>query len=62
MLALGAEEEVRSADAAGASRTARCAIGFEELLEGDVEAMKRAQWRFAPPPADLDAEDGGRDA
>ena len=33
--------------AAGASRTARAAIGFDELLAGDVEAMKRAQRRFA---------------
>ena len=40
-------EEVRSAAAAGASRTARAAIGFDELLAGDIEAMKRAQWRFA---------------
>jgi tRNA dimethylallyltransferase len=47
MLRLGAEEEVRSADLAGASRTARYAIGFEELLAGDVEGMKTAQWRFA---------------
>ena len=47
MMRLGAEEEVRSARAAGASRTARAAIGFEELLDGDVEAMKRAQWRYA---------------
>ncbi len=47
MLALGVEEEVRSAERAGVSRTARAAIGFEELLEGDPEAMKRAQWRFA---------------
>jgi tRNA dimethylallyltransferase len=47
MLRLGAEEEVRSAQAAGASRTARAAIGFEELLAGDAEAMKRAQWRYA---------------
>ena len=47
MLKLGAEEEVRSADRAGASRTARQAIGFEELLAGDPEAVKRAQWRFA---------------
>ena len=44
---LGAEEEVRSAAAAGASRTARAAIGFDELLAGDPEAMKRAQWRYA---------------
>jgi tRNA dimethylallyltransferase len=47
MLRLGAEEEVRSADLAGASRTARQAIGFDELLDRDPEAMKRAQWRFA---------------
>lgn len=47
MLRLGAEEEVRSADRAGASRTARQAIGFEELLAGDPDAMKRAQWRFS---------------
>ena len=47
MVRLGAEREVRSADLGGASRTARAAIGFDELLAGDVEAMKRAQWRFA---------------
>jgi tRNA dimethylallyltransferase len=47
MVELGAEEEVRSAEAAGASRTARCAIGYEELLDGDVDGMTRAQWRFA---------------
>jgi tRNA dimethylallyltransferase len=41
MVAAGAADEVRRADAAGASRTARAALGFEELLEGDVEAMKR---------------------
>lgn len=47
MLAAGAEHEVRRAAAAGASRTARAAIGFEELLRGDVEAMKSAQRRYA---------------
>lgn len=47
MVRHGAEEEVRSADLAGASRTARYAIGFEELLGGDVLAMKSAQWRYA---------------
>ena len=47
MVHLGVEEEVRSADVAGASRTARAAIGFDELLAGDVDAMKRAQWRYA---------------
>ena len=47
MVAAGAEEEVRHAEAAGASRTARAAIGFEELLRGDVDAMKTAQRRYA---------------
>jgi tRNA dimethylallyltransferase len=47
MVAAGAADEARRADAAGASRTARAAIGFEELLAGDVEGMKRAQRRFA---------------
>ena len=32
---------------AGASRTARKALGFEELLAGDVEAMKRNTRRYA---------------
>jgi tRNA dimethylallyltransferase len=41
MVAAGAAEEVRRADASGASPTARKALGFEELLRGDVEAMKR---------------------
>jgi tRNA dimethylallyltransferase len=41
MVAAGAAEEVRAAHAAGASDTARKALGFEELLAGDVEAMKR---------------------
>jgi tRNA dimethylallyltransferase len=47
MIAAGAEQEVRLAAAAGASRTARAAIGFEELLAGDVAGMKVAQRRFA---------------
>ncbi len=47
MVAAGAADEVRRADAADASRTVRAAIGFEELLGGDVEAMKRAQRRYA---------------
>jgi tRNA dimethylallyltransferase len=41
MLGAGVEEEVRRANAAGASLTARKALGFEELLAGDVEGMKR---------------------
>jgi tRNA dimethylallyltransferase len=47
MLAAGAEEEVRRADAAGASPTARKALGFEELLRGDSEAMKRRTRNYA---------------
>ena len=47
IVAAGAEAEVRHAAVAGASRTARAAIGFEELREGDVEGMKAAQRRFA---------------
>ena len=41
MVAAGAVDEVRAAHAAGASETARKALGFEELLSGDVDAMKR---------------------
>jgi tRNA dimethylallyltransferase len=47
MVAAGAAEEVRAADAAGASATARKALGFEALLRGDVEAMKTATRRYA---------------
>jgi tRNA dimethylallyltransferase len=47
MVAAGAADEVRRADAAGASPTARKALGFEELLQGEVEAMKRATRRYA---------------
>ena len=43
----GVEEEVRRAYAAGASETARKALGFEELLAGDVEAMKRRTRNYA---------------
>jgi tRNA dimethylallyltransferase len=41
MVAAGAAGEVRAANAAGASETARKALGFDELLAGDLEAMKR---------------------
>ena len=47
MVAAGAGEEVRRADAAGASRTARSALGFEELLRGDVETMQRRTRSYA---------------
>ena len=47
MLAQGAQAEVRAARAAGASATARAALGFEELLAGDIEAMKRRTRNYA---------------
>jgi tRNA dimethylallyltransferase len=47
MVAAGAADEVREADAANASATARKALGFEELLRGDVEAMQRNTRRYA---------------
>ena len=47
MVAQGAREEVERADRAGASSTARRALGFEELLRGDVEAMKTRTRRYA---------------
>jgi tRNA dimethylallyltransferase len=47
MVAAGAIAEVRAADAAGASRTARKALGFAELLVGDVEAMKTRTRQYA---------------
>jgi tRNA dimethylallyltransferase len=47
MLAAGAEDEVRRANAGGASGTARKALGFEELLTGDVEGMKRRTRNYA---------------
>jgi tRNA dimethylallyltransferase len=47
MVAAGAIEEVRAAHRAGASSTARAALGFEDLLAGDVEAMKRRTRNYA---------------
>jgi tRNA dimethylallyltransferase len=47
MLAAGVSEEVRRANAAGASETARKALGFDELLAGDVELMKRHTRNYA---------------
>ncbi len=47
IVAAGAEEEVRRAEAAGPSRTARKALGFEELLGGDVERMKKRSRNYA---------------
>jgi len=47
MLAAGVREEVLRAHAAGASETARRALGFAELLAGDVEAMQRRTRNYA---------------
>ena len=47
IVAAGAAVEVYRADSAGASRTARQALGFEELLRGDIEAMKRRTRNYA---------------
>jgi tRNA dimethylallyltransferase len=47
MIAAGAADEVRRANAAGASLTARKALGFEELLAADVEGMKRRTRNYA---------------
>jgi tRNA dimethylallyltransferase len=47
MVAAGAAEEVARAHAAGASPSARQALGFTELLEGDIDAMRRRTRRYA---------------
>jgi tRNA dimethylallyltransferase len=47
MVAAGAIDEVRAAHAAGASPSARQALGFDELLAGDVDAMKRRTRNYA---------------
>jgi tRNA dimethylallyltransferase len=47
MVARGAAQEARRAHLAGASETARKALGFDELLTGDVERMKRRTRNYA---------------
>jgi tRNA dimethylallyltransferase len=47
IVAGGADEEVRRAEALGPSRTARKALGFEELLSGDIEQMKKRSRNYA---------------
>ena len=47
MMAAGAAAEVQAATDAGASATARKALGFDELARGDVEALKRGTRRLA---------------
>ncbi|MDX8150085.1 tRNA dimethylallyltransferase [Patulibacter brassicae] len=46
MLAAGAADEVRAAAAAGAASTARKAHGFEPLLAGDEDRMRRDTKRY----------------
>jgi tRNA dimethylallyltransferase len=43
----GAAEEARRADALGPGRTARKALGFDELLAGDLETMKKRSRNYA---------------
>jgi tRNA dimethylallyltransferase len=45
--AAGAAEEARRAEAAGPSRTARKALGFDEVLGGDIEQMKKRSRNYA---------------
>jgi tRNA dimethylallyltransferase len=47
MVEAGAASEVVRATRSGASRTARAAIGYRELEDGDVWGMKRAQRAYA---------------
>jgi tRNA dimethylallyltransferase len=47
IVAAGAIEEAHRAEAVGPSRTARKALGFDELLAGDVEAMKKRSRNYA---------------
>jgi tRNA dimethylallyltransferase len=47
IVAAGAGEEVRRAEAAGPSRTARKALGFDEVIGGDIERMKKRSRNYA---------------
>jgi tRNA dimethylallyltransferase len=47
IVAGGAAEEARRADALGPGRTARKALGFDEVLAGDLEAMQRRSRNYA---------------
>ncbi len=47
IVAAGAVEEARRADALGPGRSARKALGFDELLAGDLETMKRRSRNYA---------------
>jgi tRNA dimethylallyltransferase len=47
IVAAGATEEARRADALGPGRTARKALGFDEVLAGDLETMKKRSRNYA---------------
>lgn len=47
IVAGGAAEEARRADALGPGRTARKALGFDEVLAGDVAAMQQRSRNYA---------------
>ena len=47
MVSAGALEEVLAAERQRPARTARAALGYEQLLDGDVEAMKASHRRYA---------------
>jgi tRNA dimethylallyltransferase len=47
IVAGGAAEEARRADRLGPGRTARKALGFDELLAGDLETMKKRSRNYA---------------
>ena len=47
IVAAGAAEEARRADKLGPGRTARKALGFDELLAGDLETMKKRSRNYA---------------
>ncbi|HSS41910.1 MAG TPA: isopentenyl transferase family protein [Solirubrobacterales bacterium] len=47
IVAAGAVEEARHADALGPGRTARKALGFDEVLAGDMETMKKRSRNYA---------------
>jgi tRNA dimethylallyltransferase len=47
IVAAGAADEVRRANELGPSRTAGVALGFDELLAGDIEGLKRRSRNYA---------------
>jgi tRNA dimethylallyltransferase len=47
IVAAGARDEVLQAEQTGPSRTARKALGFDEVLDGEVELMKKRSRNYA---------------